>query len=540
MASSDLLRSYFPQMYHVGFQAGLHAVKLARLVGIASSSTSTDQVLRQLRQLPFAYKEWWINLAANDPIHVLVETTLLLSIVYILVSRSKDWRELEKGNTLTNAEQEELLQQQKENTQPLAPASKEQYDLSNQVVVHKWQGKHIIIQDEKDHRVTRKVLNFATFDFLGMSSAKEVRKAALQTLDKYGCGSCGPRGFYGTIDVHLQLEQEFSRFLHTDGAILYSDGASTCSSTVAAFCKRGDLLVVDEGVYEPLLTGVTLSRANVKYFKHNDMRDLRNVLQQVQAMDKKLGRKPNAQRRFIVAEGLYKNTGTIVPLDELVALKHEFHYRLILDESFSFGTLGPTGRGVIEMYGQKIMHDAEIVTVSMENSMGSIGGITVGTDEVVDHQRLSGSGYCFSASSPPFTATAAMASLSLLEGDAGLKQRLDRNREYCHSRLVDVCHKDLGDLMLVMSDRRSPIFFCQVADLPETQDLDELGFLRTLVDECLHRGAAVATTGLHELEWTAPGIRMTVSALHTLEDIDLLMSVWTQAVKDVMDRFRSE
>ena len=57
----------------------------------------------------------------------------------------------------------------------------------------------------------------------------------------------------------------------SEGAILYSDGASTISSTVAAFCKRGDLLVVDEGVCEPLIAGVKLSRAYVKWFKHNDM-----------------------------------------------------------------------------------------------------------------------------------------------------------------------------------------------------------------------------------------------------------------------------
>jgi serine palmitoyltransferase len=73
-------------------------------------------------------------------------------------------------------------------------------------------------------------------------------------------------------------------------------------------------------------------------------------------------------------------------LDQLVALKHEYCYRLIIDESFSFGTLGEAGRGVIEMSGKKYMHDAEIVTISLENALGSIGGVTVGNEEVVDHQ----------------------------------------------------------------------------------------------------------------------------------------------------------
>ena len=182
---------------------------------------------------------------------------------------------------------------------------------------------------------------------------------------------------------------------------MYSDGASTCSSTVAAFAKRGDILVVDEGIYEPLMTGVYLSRANVHWFKHNDMEDLERVLTELHRTDQRLGRKPNALRRFIVVEGLYKNLGTIAPLDKIVELKKKYNYRLILDESFSFGCLGKTGRGALEHFSKRHMYDAEIVTIALENSIGSIGGVTVGNEEVVDHQRLSGAGYCFSASAPP-------------------------------------------------------------------------------------------------------------------------------------------
>jgi serine palmitoyltransferase len=59
------------------------------------------------------------------------------------------------------------------------------------------------------------ILNMSSFDFLGMSQMESVTKAASAALDKYGCGSCGPRGFYGTIDVHLQLEKEIANFLGT-------------------------------------------------------------------------------------------------------------------------------------------------------------------------------------------------------------------------------------------------------------------------------------------------------------------------------------
>ena len=207
-----------------------------------------------------------------------------------------------------------------------------------------------------------------------------------------------------------------SSYLGTEGAILYSDGASAATSTVAAFAKRGDLLIVDEGVSESLLVGVTLSRANVRYFRHNDVKDLKRVLEKVRLQDLQYKRKSTDQRRFLIVEGLYRNWGTIAPLKEIVKLKEEYHYRLIVDDSHAIGTLGKNGRGSLEHAGLKPMVHAEIITFSLENALGSVGGMTVGSEEVVDHQRLSGAGYCFSASAPPFLSKVCLASVRRLEG----------------------------------------------------------------------------------------------------------------------------
>ena len=228
--------------------------------------------------------------------------------------------------------------------------------------------------------IPRSVINFATHDYLSTSSSPTLKSTALSSLTKYGCGSCGPRGFYGTIDAHLEVESCLASFLQTDGAILYSDGASAVTSTVAAFAKRGDLLVVDEGVNEALLVGVSLSRANVRYFRHNDVHDLRRVLEKVRQQDVALRRKPTDQRRFLVVEGLYKNWGTMCPLNEVVQLKEEFCYRLILDDSHAMGTMGEFGRGSLERCGLRPMRHCEILTFSIENALGSVGGVTVGSE----------------------------------------------------------------------------------------------------------------------------------------------------------------
>lgn len=409
------------------------------------------------------YKEWWLQLVAQDPIHVLVETLLIGFLIYLLMSNWQKEKRIKMKDRLTDREIDMLLKEWKEQGRvPLEDpgstwstadnAAAEKNVLSNQTIVHKSEGSKLVVSTSLSKAKTKTVLNFATHDFLGLScpnsivdknstttSEDIIKQASIQALKKYGCGSCGPRGFYGTIDAHLDLENTFSKFTKTSSAILYSDGASCSASTVAAFANRGDLLVVDEGVYEALGTGINLSRANVKYFKHNDMEDLRRVLERVEATDKELGRQTNDQRRFIVVEGIYKNYGTVCPLDKLIQLKEEFCYRLILDDSFSFGVLGDTGRGALEHFGLKPMKHAEIICVSLENSMGSIGGITVGNEEVVDHQRLSGAGYCFSASLPPFLASAAQASLQYMEKNVNVLKQLRDNVEYFYDQLEVQC-----------------------------------------------------------------------------------------------------
>jgi len=489
----------------------------------------------------------------QDPVHVLVETTLLLSVLYMLISqRNRDWRQ-DKNERLQKEEEKALLRQWKQEERvELAPTDID-YGVP-QVIVHAVHGRTMDIQQGDDNGQVHTVLNFATNDFLGMSSSTlendqdgpgvAVKNASREALSKYGCGSCGPRGFYGTIDVHLDLEEAISKFTKTEGAIMYSDGASTVSSTIAAFAKRGDLLVVDDGVYEPILTGVSLSRANVKWFRHNDMDDLRRVLNEIKATDVRLGRKSSDQRRFIVVEGLYKNSGTIVPLAELVALKHEYFYRLIIDESFSFGTLGDTGRGVIEMSGKRYMYDADIVTISLENALGSIGGVTVGNEEVVDHQRLSGAGYCFSASCPPFTASAAIQALSQLESRPELLRRLNEIRVYFHKRLSAEMNGVVPQVLVVTSDEKSPIVFLEVSEnaeavLKDKSLPDDASLLEAVVQECLQNGVAMVSTARHAQdesmgnELPLPAIKLTLSTVHTKKDIDECLSTLRMAVQNV-------
>lgn len=361
-------------------------------------------------------------------------------------------------------------------------------------------------------------MNLSSFDFLGLSRHPRVKTASKEALEKYGCGSCGPRGFYGTIDQHIFLEEAIATFMGTAEAICYSDSASAVSSAIPAFAKKGDLVLVDEACCEPILTGINLSRSTLQRFKHNDMADLESILQAIADDDVRLRRNAKEQRRFIVTEGLFRNTGDLCPLPEILALKERYKYRLILDETLSFGTTGATGKGVTEHFGINIA-DVEIITISMDTTLASIGGICIGSREIVDHQRLSGAGYCFSASSPPFLSAACTESLKIMQESPELLQKLRENAV----ALADGI-KTIPGLLLRSADNPQPVMHVTLApELGLTREQEEALVMR-IARMCVILGTGVSTNKFSLVESGAnglvPSIRICSSAHLTKAQIE--------------------
>ncbi|RID77296.1 hypothetical protein BRARA_A00221 [Brassica rapa] len=260
-----------------------------------------------------------------------------------------------------------------------------------------------------------------------------VLESCTSALEKYGVGSCGPRGFYGTIDVHIDCETRISKFLGTPDTILYSYGLSTMFSTIPCFCKRGDIIVADEGVHWGIQNGLQLSRSTIVYFKHNDMDSLHITLEKIMTKNK---RSKNL-RRYIVAEAVYQNSGQIAPLDEIVKLKEKYRFRVILDESNSLGVLGRSGRGLAEHHGVPI-EKIDVVTAAMGHALATEGGFCTGNARIIDYQRLSSSGYVFSASLPPYLASAAITAIDVIDQNPELLVKMKQNIALLWKGLKDI------------------------------------------------------------------------------------------------------
>ncbi|XP_076875751.1 serine palmitoyltransferase 1 [Brachyhypopomus gauderio] len=448
--------------------------------------------------------------------HLILEGILILWIVRLLFSKTY---KLQERSDLTEKEKEELIEEWQ--PEPLVPP----------VSKHHPSLTYDVVSGPPSHRINvngKECINFASFNFLGLLDNERVKEKALASLKKYGVGTCGPRGFYGTFDVHLELEVRLANFMKTEEAIIYSYGFATIASAIPAYSKRGDIIFVDEAACFSIQKGLQASRSMIKYFKHNDMEDLERLLKEQELEDQKNPRKARVTRRFIVVEGLYINTSDLCPLPELVKLKYKYKVRIFLEESMSFGVLGEHGRGVTEHFGVNI-EDIDLISANMENAVASIGGFCCGRSFVIDHQRLSGQGYCFSASLPPMLASAAIEALNIMEEDPGIFSVLRGKCQRVHRALQGVPG------LKVVGEPFAPAFHLQLEQSTGSRESD-IRTLRDIIDYCLERQIALTQARYLDKEerfLPPPSIRVVVTVEQTEEDVEKLASCIREATTSI-------
>ncbi|KAM0858659.1 hypothetical protein ACQ4PT_047697 [Festuca glaucescens] len=286
------------------------------------------------------------------------------------------------------------------------------------------------------------------------------------------------------------------------------------------------ILESDEGVHWAVQNGLDLSRSTVVYFKHNDMASLASTLEKLTRGN------TNTEkiRCYIVVESIYQNSGQIAPLDEIIKLKEKYRFRVILEESHSFGVLGKCGRGLAEHYGVPI-DKVDIIAAGMGNALATDGGFCTGSARVVDHQRLSSSGYVFSNSLAPYLATAAVSAVNYLEGNSSVLSILRTN--------VALLHKGLSGTpgLQICSHLLSPMVFLKLKKSTGSLAAD-LDLLETIAEQALKQDSvfivASKRSSLDRCKLPV-GIRLFVSAGHTESDISKVCSSLNRISSSVLN-----
>ncbi|XP_026733728.1 serine palmitoyltransferase 1 [Trichoplusia ni] len=373
-------------------------------------------------------------------------------------------------------------------------------------------------------KIDDNVLNVGASSFLCLHKEESITEDALKSLEKYGVGSCGPRGFYGTIDVHLELEERLANFLEVEETCVYSYGFSTVASAIPSYAKKRDIIFADECVWFAIQKGIDASRSTVRYFKHNNADHLEEML----AEAKRKNELNSRRRAFLIAEAIYFNTGEMCPLKRLVQLARKYKLRIILDESLTIGVLGKHGRGITE-YLDIPRDEIDLIVGSLEHSFATVGGFCAGTHFIVEHQRLSGLGYCFSASLPPMLTQAAISALDIIESIPNIIEELNENSKKLSKSLSQLKY------FTFRGDDISPIKHVYLKKDDLTDRLKHT-YLRNITNYCMEKGVAMTVAAYLrdvEINCPEPSIRLACSTKLTDDTISLICSLLDEAYEKV-------
>lgn len=270
------------------------------------------------------------------------------------------------------------------------------------------------------------VIMFCSNNYLGLSDRPELKKAAIEAVEKYGAGSGSVRAIAGSQDLHFKLEKTIARFKHTKAAIYFQTGFAANAGSLPQLVVEGDLAISDALNHGSIIDGVRLSKCERAIFKHKDMEDLERVLREAKA-------KGTYKKIFVITDGVFSMDGDIAPLDRIAELAHQYGAYVYVDDAHGDGVLGDHGRGIVSHY--KLEGKVEVDMGTFSKGFGVVGGSIAGSQELYDFLQNKARTWLLSGSAPPATVAACTAALELLERDDTLVRKLWDNTKYYKEEL---------------------------------------------------------------------------------------------------------
>lgn len=266
----------------------------------------------------------------------------------------------------------------------------------------------------------RRLINFASYDYLATNTDQRVHDAAKQAIDQYGISASASRLVAGERPVHKELERAIADNYGAEAAVCFVSGYLTNITAISCLMGPQDVIIHDEFIHNSALTGAQLSGAKRLNFKHNDISDLERVLSNIDGQFRNV---------MVIVEGIYSMDGDVADLRGILGLRNEFPFWLMVDEAHSLGVLGATGRGTFEFLGIDPNH-VDIWMGTLSKTSSSCGGYIAGSTALIDILKAHAGGFVYSVGLSPPLAAAALESLAILRENTDRVARLGYNGQF--------------------------------------------------------------------------------------------------------------
>lgn len=281
-------------------------------------------------------------------------------------------------------------------------------------------------------RGRQEVILMASNDYLGLRAHPRLIQAAIEATRKFGVSTTSSRILVGNIELHEELQSKLATFLGFEDTLVFSSGYGTNVGVLAAILGRDEVALVDRLAHASMLDGLKLSSGSARFFAHNNVDNLRKLLEEHKAV---LG-------KVIMCDGVYSMDGDLAPIPALFELAGQYGAGVIVDDGHATGIFGKTGRGTLEHFGIDNKENC-LLLGSLSKAIGSVGGFVAGGREVIDYLRHTARSLLFSTGLPAANTAAALVALDIIREEPQRLQRLWENTRRMRSGLKDLGY-DLG------------------------------------------------------------------------------------------------
>ncbi len=349
------------------------------------------------------------------------------------------------------------------------------------------------------------VMNFCANNYLGLSNHPSLITAARAAVEEQGYGMSSVRFICGTQDVHKELERRLSSFLGMEDTILYSSCFDANTGLFETLLGPDDAIISDALNHASIIDGVRLCKAKRFRYANNDMADLEAKLKEAQ----------DARFRLICTDGVFSMDGTIANLEGICDLADAYDAMVMVDDSHAVGFVGSEGRGTPEHCG--VMGRVDIITGTLGKALGGAsGGYTSARKEIVEWLRQRSRPYLFSNTLAPVIARTSLAVLDLLEGEGGLRERLNDNSAYFRSEM-----SALGFDLVPGEHAIIPVM------------LGDAKLAAEMSDRLLEKGIYVIGFSFPVVPRGQARIRCQMSAAHSREELDRAIAAFAEVGREL-------
>ncbi|MEG1935585.1 MAG: pyridoxal phosphate-dependent aminotransferase family protein, partial [Rikenellaceae bacterium] len=267
----------------------------------------------------------------------------------------------------------------------------------------------------------KEVLTWSLNNYLGLAAHPEVMKADAEAAAEYGMAyPMGARMMSGQTVWHEKLERELAAFVHKPDAFLLNFGYQGMVSIIDTLVTSRDVIVYDAEAHACIIDGLLLHKAKggKRYvYPHNNMENCEKQIQRATALAKE-----NGGGVMVITEGVFGMKGDLGKLDELVALKKKYGFRLLVDDAHGFGTMGKRGAGTPEHFNVEDGVDVHFSTFA--KSMAGIGAFVAAEKDIVNYLRYNMRSQTYAKSLPMPMVKGALKRLELIQQHPEYKEKL--------------------------------------------------------------------------------------------------------------------